>query len=168
MRYAGLLHNDFVNGEGVSVSLFTQGCPIHCPGCHNPDSWDFNGGIEVDEDALIAQVLEALPRNGIKRNLSILGGEPLCAENADFVHTLMWWVKTKYPETKIYIWTGYTLPQLDNRDDAVINKILRMVDVLIAGPYRQHERDITQPLIGSRNQIVWRRGKDNCLTQKIN
>lgn len=165
MRYAGLIANDFVNGEGVSVSLFTQGCPIHCPGCHNPESWSFDGGIEVDEDALIGQVTKALTCNGIVRNLSILGGEPLCEENQDFVHTLIWWTKNRSPKSKIYIWTGYTLDQLQARQSHVINNILRATDVLIAGPYVQEERDITLHLRGSKNQIIWRRNDDDDLIQ---
>ena len=165
MRYAGLIANDFVNGEGVSVSLFTQGCPIHCPGCHNPESWNFDGGIEVDEDALIAQVTETLTRNSVVRNLSILGGEPLCEENQDFIHTLIWWVKNKSPKTKIYIWTGYTLEQLNARKSHVLSNILRATDVLIAGPYIQEERDITLPLRGSKNQIIWRRNDEGDLIQ---
>lgn len=163
MKYAGLITNDFVNGEGVSVSLFTQGCPLHCPGCHNPESWSFDGGIEVDEDALIAQTIEALTRNGIVRNLSIMGGEPLCEENQDFVHTLIWWTKNKSPDSKIYIWTGYTLEQLYARNNHTTNLILRSVDVLITGPYIQEERDITLHLRGSNNQQIWRR-KDGNLT----
>ena len=50
MRYSGLNKNDMVNGEGVCVSLFMQGSPHHCPGCFNPETWDFNGGLEAPSD----------------------------------------------------------------------------------------------------------------------
>ena len=88
MKYAGLLKNDFINGEGVCVSVWVQGCPFRCKGCHNPQTWDFDEGIEVDEDALIDEVLAALNANGILRNLSILGGEPLAPQNRNFTNRL--------------------------------------------------------------------------------
>ena len=72
MRYAGMLENDFVNGQGVCVSFWCQGCPLHCPGCHNPQTWSFEGGLEATEDDIINHVLKALKANGILRNLSIV------------------------------------------------------------------------------------------------
>ena len=77
MRYAGLIRNDFSAAPGISVSFFTQGCPNHCLGCHNPETWDFNGGKEFTYD-ILNEIVDALTANGVKRSLSILGGEPLC------------------------------------------------------------------------------------------
>ena len=77
MRYAQIRDMDIVNGEGIAVSLFVQGCPNHCPGCHNPETWDFNGGKEFTYD-ILNEIVDALTANGVKRSLSILGGEPLC------------------------------------------------------------------------------------------
>ena len=151
MRYAGLNKNDFVNGEGVSVSLFTQGCPHHCPGCFNPETWAFDGGIEIEENVLIAQVIAALDANGIHRNLSILGGEPLCPENMPFVIKLIDEVLLYHPATKIYVWTGYERHELKD------NPLLDSIDVLICGRYQESLRDITLPLRGSSNQEVIRK-----------
>lgn len=53
MKYAGFIENDCVNGQGVSITLFMQGCPFHCKGCHNPETWDFGGGKDIDIDDLI-------------------------------------------------------------------------------------------------------------------
>lgn len=161
MRYAGIIENDFVNGEGVCVSFWTQGCPFRCPGCHNPQTWDFNGGIDAEEDSLIEHILESLNANGVQRNLSILGGEPLCEENADFIELLTYWVRVHYPNIKIYLWTGYTLEQLRERalTNPLINNILERVDMLAAGPFILAERDITLPFVGSKNQKVYWKGK---------
>ena len=87
MRYAALKKNDIINGEGISVSFWAQGCPIKCPGCHNYELWSFSGGKEFTYEVL-NEIIDALRANGIKRNLSILGGEPLCPEN----EFLTWWV----------------------------------------------------------------------------
>ena len=72
-RYAGLMTNDFANGIGTCVSFFTQGCERKCPGCHNPETWDFNGGLEVPTD-IKGQIIKAISANGIIRNFSVLGG----------------------------------------------------------------------------------------------
>ena len=98
INIAGLNKNDFVNGEGVSVSLFLQGCHFHCPGCHNPESWDFEGGHPCDENKLINEIIEAIAKNGIQRNLSILGGEPLdTVYKINFIAHLIQAVKQQYP-----------------------------------------------------------------------
>lgn len=161
MRCAGIIENDFVNGEGVCVSFWTQGCPFRCPGCHNPQTWDFNGGIDAEEDSLIEHILESLNANGVQRNLSILGGEPLCEENVDFIELLTYWVRVHYPNIKIYLWTGYTLEQLRERalTNPLINNILERVDMLAAGPFILAERDITLPFVGSKNQRVYWKSK---------
>jgi len=111
MRYAGIIKNDIAAGEGVNVTFFTQGCPFHCEGCHNPQTWDFLGGKELTAD-VIADLLKSLGENGVKRNLSIMGGEPLCKENIFLTQMLIFNVKEKYPDIKIYIWTGYTYEEL--------------------------------------------------------
>ena len=157
MRYAGILENDFVNGQGVCVSFWCQGCPLHCPGCHNPQTWSFEDGLEAKEEDLIDHILELLTANDIQRNLSILGGEPMCEQNVEFVDLLIYWVKKIYPNIKIYLWSGYTLEQLQVM--AKLNKniynVLNNIDMLAAGPFMLAERDITLPYVGSRNQKVY-------------
>ena len=160
MKYAGLIENDFVNGEGTSVTVFLQGCPHHCDGCHNPETWDFCGGTEINIEKLIHDILSAIPKNGIKRNLSISGGEPLCNENVAYVKRIIEAVRDEYPDIKIYCWTGYTYEGLyDNRPKNVnydLAYVLNDIDVLITGRYKKEKRDITLKLRGSSNQQIWR------------
>ena len=113
-RYAGLITNDFANGIGTCVSFWAQGCPHHCPGCQNPETWDFNGGKELPTD-IRGQIIKAVCANGITRNFSVLGGEPLCEENLDEVDKIITSVRTAFPHIKIFIWTGYFLEELINR-----------------------------------------------------
>ena len=84
MRYADIIENDIVNGEGICLSYWTQGCPHKCDGCHNPETWNFNGGKEDSKENILNKILTLLNKNNIHRNLSILGGEPLCDENINF------------------------------------------------------------------------------------
>ena len=153
IRIAGLNGNDFVNGEGVSVSLFLQGCPFHCEGCHNPETWNPKGGIEVDEGDLIQQILTLINANNITRNLSILGGEPLDTEQKrDFLRELIIRVRYYYPEIKIVLWTGYKYNDIKDKED--FKYILENIDYLIDGPFILKERDITLKWRGSRNQNI--------------
>ena len=151
MRYAGLNKNDFSAAPGVSVTFYTQGCPHHCFGCHNPETWSFEGGKEFTPE-VIDEILEALTANNIMRSLAIQGGEPLCAENGFLTFLIAKTVKEKFPDAKIYIWTGYYLNSLPNTP--YIKQILELTDCLIDGPYIEAERDITLPMRGSRNQNI--------------
>ena len=153
MRYAGLMRNDIVDGEGVCVSFWTQGCPHKCKNCHNPETWDFNGGYEVPED-IRGEIVKAISANGITRNFSILGGEPLCEQNLDLVYNIVTSVRTAYPNIKIFIWSGYTFKELIERQDERIISILKQANYLIDGRYEDNLRDITLPLRGSSNQNI--------------
>lgn len=153
MRYSGLIKNDITAAPGLCVSFFTQGCPHHCPGCHNPETWDFNRGKEFTNDTL-KEILEALTAQNIHRDLCIMGGEPLCQENAFLTRLIIQEVRKHAPDTKIYIWSGYTYEELKRSGDPHIIDSLRLADVLIDGPYIEAERDITLPMRGSRNQRV--------------
>ena len=153
MKYAGLMENDILDGEGICVSLWTQGCPHHCPGCHNPQTWDFNGGYEVPDD-IKGRIVKAISANGITRNFSVLGGEPLCEENLDFVLNVITAVRTAYPHIKIFVWTGYTLEELVAQQDQRVLDILKQINYLIDGLYKEELRDTTLHLRGSSNQNV--------------
>ncbi len=153
MRYAGINKNDITAGEGICVTLYTQGCPHQCPGCHNPETWDFNGGHSYTP-VVEGEIIKALTENGITRNLAIQGGEPLCDENAMWVYNLIAKVKSLLPEVKVYIWSGYYYEELLKSSNDFILGCLRTADVLIDGPYIASERDVTLPMRGSRNQRI--------------
>lgn len=157
MRYAGILKNDFVNGEGVCVSYWAQGCPFHCKGCHNKQTWDFEGGIEANPQDIINEILKAIKDNGIQRNFSLLGGEPLCEQNIQFTKEIIEKVRESFPDIKIYLWTGYRYAALLSRaskGESCIQYILDNTRVIIAGPFIQEKRDISCKWAGSTNQEV--------------
>lgn len=155
MRIAKIINSDVVNGIGVSTSVFVQGCPFHCKGCFNPETWDFNGGKDIEN--IFEVVKNNIVANGIQRNLSILGGEPLCPENRVAVAKLIKEIKNTFPSIKIVVWTGYFMSELINSKDKSIDSILNTIDYLVDGPYMEEERDITLWLRGSRNQKVWKK-----------
>lgn len=153
MKYSGLIRNDLAAAPGVSVSFFTQGCPHRCKGCHNPETWDFEGGKEFTP-ATLNEIVEALSDNGLDRNLCIMGGEPLCEQNSFLVLMILQYIKNHLPKTKIYLWTGYYYKDLQKSNNPKIPLILDLVDVLIDGPYVESLRDITLQMRGSSNQNI--------------
>lgn len=153
IRLANIELNDMNNGDGICISVWLQGCPHHCLECHNPETWSFDGGKIYYQEQVISEVLKSINKNNILRNLSLLGGEPLCPENREFSLKLAAAVKEKFPKTIVYCWTGYTLEELDTQ-------WLENIDILIDGKYEKDLRDITLYLRGSSNQRVLRKGID--------
>lgn len=154
MRYFGFMPNDFINGEGVCVSVWMAGCPHRCSGCHNQHMWNYEDGYEVDLDTTIEKIIQAIQANGLVRNLSILGGEPLTPYNQRYTDIIISEIKKRFPDIKVYLWTGYTYEfLLENMNDHLKN-ILYQVDVLIEGPFINALRDISLPLRGSSNQRI--------------
>lgn len=156
MKYADIKFNDTANAPGVCVSFYTQGCPHHCRGCHNPETWNFDGGKEFTP-AVFEKIDKALIANGVHRDFCLLGGEPLCDENLFLSRLILEHVKIIYPEVKTYIWSGYTYEQLMKRAaaSASLRRVLELADILIDGPFIQEQRDITLHMRGSRNQRIW-------------
>lgn len=150
MRYASIKPNDSINGEGVCVSLFVQGCEGKCPNCFNKETWNFNGGKPFGGREL-QYIKRSLTANGIKRNFSILGGEPLHSNNIKEVTTIINEIKTFDNSIKIYVWTGYLYEDLLKKYG---EKIFKNIDVLIDGRFEMKEKDVTLKLRGSSNQRI--------------
>lgn len=151
MRIAKIKPNDIANGEGLVVSVWVQGCPHHCKGCFNKETWDFEGGRKfICED--YSNILNMLDADGVKRNLSILGGEPMAKENVLEVLYLIKYIKSHRPDTKVYLWSGYTYEQIQEMYGEDFLK--GFVDVLIDGQFILEEKDLTLKLRGSKNQRI--------------
>ena len=154
MRFAGIVSNDFAAAPGVSFSFFTQGCPHRCAGCHNPETWQYSGGKEFTQETM-NRIIQGLQANGVERSLAIMGGEPLCPENQFLTALIIEQVKQELPNTKIYIWSGYTMEELSHHPTPVLKRILESADYLIDGRFILDQRDITLKMRGSRNQRIW-------------
>ena len=149
MRYSQIKDNDIANGKGVMMSLWTQGCPHRCKGCFNPETWNYNGGMEFTQEQE-QYILDNINAHNISRNLSILGGEPLCPENVDGVLALCKKFKERYPEKMIYIWTGYTVEDFNDTQKEVLNYI----DILVDGKFEKDLKNLSLKLRGSSNQRI--------------
>lgn len=152
-RYAGIDPCEICNGAGFGVTLFMQGCSRHCPGCHNPQTWDHCGGLAFDDEA-DQYLIDRYSKPYIRR-LTISGGEPF--ENFDFLCNIAVRFKQRFPEKKLWIYTGFTWEELmrriDDGDDMILF-VLRRCDVLVDGCFMLDRRDITLPFRGSANQRI--------------
>lgn len=148
MKYAQIRKMDITNGEGIGVSLFTQGCPFHCKNCFNPETWDFNKGIEYTKETedKIIRLLEPI----YITRLTILGGEPLIERNIAPLTSLFMKVKEIYPEKKIWLYTG---SNFETEKEKYID-LIKYVDIIIDGRYIDKLRNITLKFRGSSNQRV--------------
>lgn len=155
MRYAGIIKNDIASAPGICVSFFTQGCPFHCKNCHNPETWDFNGGY-LFTYKVIDELINSIKANDIQRNFCIVGGEPLCDENIPLVFKVIKAIKQEFPTIKITIWSGYTWEQLSLqiKENFKLKYILKNIDYLVDGRYIDELRDITLYMRGSKNQRI--------------
>lgn len=154
MRYCAIQSEDIANGNGIGVSLYTQGCPHHCPGCFSQETWNYEGGFELtNEDK--QNIIDLLSKPYIN-HFSILGGEPLISRNLFSLACLIRQIKIQLPRIKIWIWTGYEFEELVERirTEGYLRFILENTDVIIDGPYLQEKRDITLKWRGSTNQRV--------------
>ena len=149
MRYASIRRLDISNGEGLGVTLFTQGCPFHCKNCFNPETHDFDGGKEYTIDTKNA-IVSLINRAQIKR-FSILGGEPLIERNKEDMIDLCSSIKEIRPDIKIWVYTGNIF---ENVKDDWYELLYNYVDVLVDGPYVDSKRDLRLKFRGSSNQRV--------------
>ena len=176
MRVAAVNNDDAVNSiDGPAVSLWVCGCPHHCPGCHNPELWEFkpdNYLYEVkntiEEGKFWVEYLKPLLEDtDIKKNLAILGGEPLDPHNRLFVSNIIFYTHNFFPDRKIILWTGYSLKEIKEMFKKPYDiDFLSYVTLLITDRFDINKRDITLPLRGSSNQRIWKPYKTKTLFKK--
>lgn len=150
MNYIKYYPVDVINGEGTRCTLFVSGCSHQCRGCYNKSSWSINAGSLFTTE-LADKIIEDLQDKRIpKQGLSLTGGDPLLPDNLESVLELVKRVKETCPDKDIWLWTGYTLPELSSAQ----SNVLKYIDVLIDGKYEEALKDTLHPWRGSTNQQV--------------
>lgn len=144
MRIAGIVNDSIVDGPGLRLAIFAQGCPHHCPGCHNPESHDFAGGSDMDTEKIIAR----MDANPLLDGITLTGGEPFeqpdaCRILADAAHAR---------GLNVWAYSGYTFEQLCAVPEK--RRLLEACDVLVDGPFLLEERSLDLRFRGSKNQRV--------------
>ena len=146
LRLAGFAGDSIVDGPGIRFTTFCQGCPHHCPGCQNPETWPFEGGFEVTPE----DVVEHVKRNPLTRGATFSGGEPFAqaAAHAELARQL------KAAGYEVASYTGYTFEQLLEEQDPAKLDLLQQLDILVDGPFRQEELSLELRFRGSANQRI--------------
>lgn len=143
IRISGMAQDSIVDGPGLRFTVFTQGCPHCCPGCHNRETHDPLGGRTVDTEDLIAQMRE----NPLLSGLTLSGGEPFAQPEP----CLALAQGAKAQGLDVWAYSGYTYEELIRRGGAVLD-MLSVCDVLVDGPFIQGGRSLELKFRGSRNQ----------------
>ena len=146
MNYHKIEKFSTANGAGIRVVLWVSGCSLHCKGCHNPQTWDFNSGKLFDNVAK-QELFEALDKPYI-RGITLSGGNPLDRPYEIFL--LLNEIKSKFPHKDIWLYSGHTYEEICSSREKF--KAILNVDVLVDGPYIEEQRDISLPFCGSKNQ----------------
>lgn len=146
LRLSGVVKESVVDGPGIRYTIFTQGCPHHCPGCHNPETHDPAGGFLCQDE----KILEDLRQNPLLDGVTFSGGDPF------FQAGKMARLGRKIRDMgySIVCYTGYTFEQLFEKKDPDHMALLQVCDLLIDGPYLEEQRDLTLLFRGSKNQRI--------------
>lgn len=165
MNYLQIDKASINNGPGVRVVLWVSGCTLHCKGCQNPESWNFNAGKLFDLAAK-QELFDALSKPYIS-GITFSGGHPLERENIAAIHNLITRIRVGFPEKDIWLYTGWelTIDNFTGKKDTCYNvefgqdsficsrsALLSMCDVIVDGPYIEEQRDVTLKFRGSANQ----------------
>lgn len=148
LRISGIIEESIVDGPGLRYVVFTQGCPHHCPGCHNPETHSFEGGRMIGLDEVMAQFDE----NPLLAGMTFSGGEPFAQPGA--LAELGRMVKER--KKNVVTYSGYTIEQLQTmaKQDPDVEALLRQTDLLIDGPFILAERNLDLLFRGSANQRI--------------
>jgi anaerobic ribonucleoside-triphosphate reductase activating protein len=144
LRIAGIVEESIVDGPGIRLTVFTQGCSHHCPGCHNPQTHDYKGGYEISIDEIVDMVRE----NPLLDGITLSGGEPF--DQAEACSTLA--RKIKELGLSVVVYTGYEFEYLLSGKE--YDGLLLEADILIDGRFDVNRRDLTQAFKGSTNQRI--------------
>ena len=142
---SGIVGDSIVDGPGIRTTIFSQGCPHHCPGCHNPETWEFGCGTQVPVEDLV----DVVRSNPLCRGVTFSGGEPF-AQAAGFAR-LAKLLKEKGYEVASY--SGYTFEELLTGSEDQ-KALLAAIDILIDGPFLMAEKSLEVAFRGSRNQRI--------------
>lgn len=157
MNYCLLRNCDVANGPGMRVTLFVSGCTNHCPGCFQPETWDFDYGEPFTDDTQ-HRILEMLRPEYIS-GLTLLGGDPFEPGNQRALLPLLQSVRTQYPKKTVWAYTGFLLDEELQKDGShprceVTDDLLRCIDVLVDGRFVEAKKDVRLKFKGSSNQRI--------------
>ena len=146
IRLAGIVRESIVDGPGLRFTIFCQGCPHDCPGCHNQETHDFSGGYDCD----MQKILDAIDADPLLDGVTFSGGEPFC-QAGPFACIAE---AARERGLNVMAYSGYTYEELLALNDPEVDRLLSLLDWLVDGRFVQEQRDLTLLFRGSKNQRV--------------
>lgn len=147
MKLAGIVMDSIVDGSGIRMTIFFQGCPHHCKGCHNPESWDYDVSCE---EKSVSEILELFDNDSILSGITLSGGEPFSERNFNEILELVKEIKQR--GKSVWAFTGYTIEQLLNKYPKLKDDILSYIDIIVDGPFILEQKNLLLTFKGSENQ----------------
>lgn len=144
IKYAHIIDESIVDGVGMRVTAFLQGCPRHCKGCHNPDLLSENGGIEIGEKEFAKILLDHI--TPLHKGITFSGGDPLMQH--DKLLKVIMIIKQTNPNIDVWVYTGYVYEDIKHLP------VISLIDVLVDGPFDLNQRDLSLKFKGSSNQRI--------------
>lgn len=160
MNIGQIITEDIANGPGLRVSVFVSGCRNHCPGCFQPETWDFNYGVKYTDE--IENMIIAKLKEGFYSGITILGGEPLDPKNQKTVLQLIKRVNRECTEKTIWVYTGYSYEEFlegGRGYTEYIDEILDRIHVLVDGRFMKDLKRLDLKFRGSSNQRIINMGE---------
>jgi anaerobic ribonucleoside-triphosphate reductase activating protein len=148
IRIAGIVKESVVDGPGLRAVVFFQGCPHRCPGCHNPETWDPNGGYEATPAEIWADL--GYEQNPLLSGITLTGGEPLLQPAAALALALM----TRARSGNVMLYTGYTWEEVMTFPSETVRELLHHLELMVDGPFLEAEKEEGLVFRGSRNQRI--------------
>lgn len=144
IRYAHILNDSIVDGPGMRLVVFLQGCKWNCEGCHNPHLFPLDEGIEIEEVQLAKIILKKI--NSMHSGITFSGGDPILQNEA--LLKVIKYIRSRRPDINIWVYTGFLFEDINNLP------LLKEIDVLVDGQFKLNEKDISLKFKGSANQRV--------------
>jgi anaerobic ribonucleoside-triphosphate reductase activating protein len=144
VRLAGIVNESVSDGPGLRIALFFQGCGHHCPGCHNPQTWDFSGGDEYE----VVDLLDSLVDTPLIRGVTLSGGDPFYQPEAAAEIARVFHARGK----DVWAYTGYVWEEIVRTPNAAVRELIQNCDVIVDGPFIQAQAQAGLHYCGSANQ----------------
>lgn len=144
MKISGLINDSVVDGPGWRMTIFTQGCPHHCHNCHNPETWDYNGGYEISVDELVNKY----KNNPLLDGITLSGGEPFIKERKEELIDLVESIKSI--GGSVWAYSGYLIEELERE----YSEVIKNIDYIVDGVFIEEKKSLGILFRGSTNQRI--------------
>ena len=144
VRLAGIVNESVSDGPGLRIAVFFQGCAHHCPGCHNPQTWDFDGGEEYEVEDLLCRLIDT----PLIRGVTLSGGDPFFQPEAALAVAQAFHERGK----DVWAYTGYVWEVLIQNQNSAVQELIRQCNVIVDGPFLQAQAVPGLRYCGSTNQ----------------